>query len=104
MPAAPPSPELPELPELLPLEPVEPLLPELFAPELDEPELALLPPLELPGVDPLEPLAPLEETSPPPVLDPAAAVGEPFPEQPLAQRLMPARIDAQRKVDVATRA
>ena len=97
MPAAPPSPELPEPPELLellPLRPAEPLLPELFAPELDEPELALLPPLELPGVDPLEPLAPLAEAIPP-ELDPASEVlAEPFDEQPLAKRLVPARIDA----------
>jgi hypothetical protein len=94
MPPAPPSPELPELPELLPLDPAEPLLPRLFAPALDEPELALLPPLELPGVEPLEPLAPLEEVSPP-ELEPASAVdGEPFDEQPSANRLVPARIAA----------
>ncbi len=94
MPTAPASPELPELPELLPLRPAEPLLPELFAPELDEPELALFPPLELAAVGPLEPLAPLEETTPP-ELDPASAVaGEPFDEQPLARRLVPTKIDA----------
>ena len=99
MPPAPAAPELPELPELPPLRPAEPPLPELFAPELDE-----LPPLELPGVDPLEPLAPLEEAIPP-ELDPASAVvGEPFDEQPSAKRLVPARIAAKRKVDVATRA
>lgn len=91
MPPAPPS---PELPELLPLTP----------PELDEPELALLPPLELAAVDPLEPLAPLEDAIPP-ELDPATElVGEPVDEQPLAKRLAPTKIDAERKADVATHA
>jgi hypothetical protein len=64
----------------------------LFAPELAEPELALLASLELPEVAPLESVAPLEEAIPR-ELDPASVVGELFAEQPLAERDAPARID-----------